>query len=150
MANLKFRSRDIPCTVMQWLVGGVDCINQRTHFFGLHGISQIRGGTGSRLIEIPICLHSPRPEDPEDDLAPIWNTRTELDNFISGSLNNTDLNQNGTLIYSNESPEWSFEYRDCTFEGATRIMWGDLPDYAGTIGGGWISFLLLRYTQLRF
>ena len=146
MATLKFKGNYIPCTVMQFQPGAFEHVAARTHFAGLHGISEIRLGSGARMIEIPVLLHAQRNAEGEVTV-PGWSTRDALNSYIRVELNVNQHGKNGTLEYESDEPDWNIDEADCTFEGFTRTS-NDIHDDAGTAGGGWVCFGILRYTQL--
>lgn len=142
MASLKFKGTFIRGSVLRYTPGAFEVVTARTHFAGLHGVSEIPLGSGMRRIEIGVWLHA----NTEEGLAG-FATRDELNQYIRNDLNKTMLGLNGVLEYESDVPDWNIDESDCTFEGYERTS-NDLEDMANTGGGGWTSFGVLRFTQL--
>lgn len=104
--------------------------NSRTHFAGVHGVSEIRLGRGGRGFAINLWHYG--------------GFTNETD--IEASLQTIEkhANANGDLVLNNNLQR---TYKDVTFEGFA-ILDGPKRDVAGTLGGKWWVELELYFIQL--
>lgn len=110
-------------------VSALESQNSRTKFQGVHGVSEIRGGRGGRVIQL---THQ----------------------FFNGFNTEANWNQAWIALNKRTNDHGTLELRgnllwylqDVTFEGV-ELVFGPLPDAAGAQDGGWWSTLLLTFYQ---
>lgn len=116
----------------------------RSKFFGVRGVSEIRGEQGGRMLEFPYLLF--------DNFA----SRRALLSYVRLTLNDR-AGDHGTLALSD--PQYGTgsdpDLRECTFHGAHLDRRNVFPP-GNLIGlptdqsdNGWFCFLTLAFYQLR-
>ena len=108
----------------------VEHFTTRTHFQGVHGISEIDGGRGSRSIGV--------------NLWHFYSYSTEAALKSGLDLLNKLVGANGDLVFDGNLDE---TYKDVTFEG-WELVFGPLRDVANLLDGGWWAEIELFFTQL--
>ena len=139
MATFRFRTVEIKGRVLRHGKPHHDIQVWRTHFPNVHGVSEIRGGIGGRLLEFPMLLFGG------------FTRRRDLEEYINEVLNFQLANENGTITHtgtgSASANTTEPDYEDCTLHGFEMHPMGPIFDYAGTVDGGWLCYGVLRFFQ---
>lgn len=135
---LKFRGVSIWGTVLRGVqIDSPGTQLYRQHFSGVEGVSEIRGGSGGRMLKFPMVLHH------------VYRTRELLWDFVNKTLNDSMHQRHGTLVWKDAANNFTHEFQRCTFEGFEESPDGPLYDAAETLDGGWFTTGLLTWYQLQ-
>lgn len=148
--RVTFSGTKITCLVLPYQMNAPELQVWRTQFAATVGTSEIIGGAGGRVIELPLVLRSTK-----------FDTRVKLETYIDTELNSKLTGINGTLIIEPghslrepvegvAQPELpKLTYLDCTCHGFSRIT-DPKPDFAGTMmvgTGKWSCTVMARFWQ---
>lgn len=153
--RIRFAGADIKCIVLPFANPAPDLQVWRTQFAGTVGISEIVGGAGGRVLEIPIVLRSVKFISFEiidryvDDVlgANLVGQHGDLIVEPGKSLREPLTDGDGNPIPAPDKPV--LRYANCTFHGFS-VTRPPLPDEAGTMGTGagrWTCVGVLRFYQ---
>jgi hypothetical protein len=136
--GVTFGGLDIVAIVLPFGTPAADLQVWRTQFAASTGISEIVGGQGGRVIEIPIVLRDAS-----------FTTRIKLEDFIDEINDKVGTNDTLKVFTQDDS---ILPYDNCTFHGFNMTS-DPKPDEAGTLGAGtgrWFCQGVLRFYQLLF
>ncbi len=129
--GVTFNSLVIPGEVLPFQPASPMLQRFPTKYAGIKGESEIIGGTGSRMVEIPMVIFGE------------WESAGQLQEF---------LNTLTDLVGTNETVEIESNAEQGPYDNCTLVDWQPvrmpLPDVAGTLDGGWFMYIMLRFIQL--
>lgn len=112
----------------------------RTYFWGLQGESEITGGKSGRNMTVYMWLHDKH------------SSRTAIEDRVKEIM--TWVGEHGVLVETDARNSMTKTYENVTFTGVEPITFpnresvGPIKDYAGTVDGGWIQAVNLKFYQL--